>query len=845
MLYLKKTGVIDTKNPNKGIYQYEASTLSNHQNLFKNMNTPKIFTLLIFLLINSLLFAQDNTESEDKTLSPYFFIPDGDPMNDQMPLLSTDVQVNIAGVVADVCVKQVYKNDGQRPIEAIYTFPASTRAAVYGMKMTIGKRILVAEIQEKQQARQTYETAKKEGKRASLLEQQRPNVFQMNVANIIPGDVIEVELSYTELLIPENGVYEFVYPTVVGPRYNNTPKTQARENEQFVENPYLEAREKPKSTLTLQTNIQAGLPISEVGSTSHKIQANYQGLDKVNIILDEKYGGNRDFILQYELKGKQIESGLLLVEGQQENYFMLMMQPPKRVETKDIPPRDYVFIIDISGSMRGYPLDISKKLMQDLIGNLRPEDKFNVLLFAGSNEVFAEQSISATPANLQKAISWLNGSRGGGGTELLSAMNRALSLPKTDGYSRSFVIATDGYVTVEKETFDLIRNKLDEANIFAFGIGSSVNRHIIEGMAYMGQGEPFIVTKQKQAPEKAEQLRQYISTPVLTDIDLQYKGLDVYDVSQQSIPDLFANRPVVIYGKYKGKANGEITLKGKRGKQKYTQTINVAKVSADAENGALRYLWARDRIRTLNDYNGLQMNEDTKKEITNLGINYNLLTEYTSFVAVDKQVVNKDGKTTTVKQPLPMPEGVSNDAIGYSNNAHAMPKKHAYAQNYTTSKPVPSLKRRAFSSPASAPPPPPPTMSLEVVEDTDIDEIEEMPGIAIVEEKEQTEEAEIFTIVEVMPQYPGGQKALHKFIKKHLTYPATAKANGVQGTVYIGFVIDEYGNIQNVTVKRGLADAKLNAEALRIVNLMPRWIPGTQRGKAVKVKFTLPIKFKL
>ena len=388
----------------------------------------------LFIFVTASLFGQEKNKTNNLSLSPYFFVKGDDHTVESFPLLSTDVQVDIAGVVADVRVKQVYKNDGLQPIEAVYTFPASTRAAVYGMKMTIGKRVLEAEIQERQQARQSYEKAKEEGKQASLFEQQRPNVFQMNVANIMPGEQIVVELSFTELLVPDEGVYEFVYPTVVGPRYSNQQAAQATDTEQFVETPYLEEGKKSPSKLTLQARINAGMPVTNAFSKSHKVMVNYVGNDKVNVLLDESElrGGSRDFILQYELKGKAIESGMLLYEGKKENYFLMMMQPPKRVDAADISPREYIFIVDVSGSMNGFPLDVSKKLMRDLISQLRPVDKFNVLLFAASNEVFAEESLSATENNLQKAINWITQQRGYGGTELLAAMNRALSLPKAD-----------------------------------------------------------------------------------------------------------------------------------------------------------------------------------------------------------------------------------------------------------------------------------------------------------------------------------------------------------------------------------------------------------------------------
>jgi Ca-activated chloride channel family protein len=605
-------------------------------------------------------------ESDDRTLSPYFFVNGDDPTTDRLPLKSTSSSVNISGVIADVLVEQVYKNDGKKPLEAIYIFPASTRAAVYGMKMTIGKRIIEAKIKKRDDARREYEQARDAGKSASLLEQQRPNVFQMNVANIMPGDEIKVELKYTELLVPTDRVYEFVYPTVVGPRYSNQKAGSASPAEHWVENPYLHQGELSATTFDINVAINAGMPIKDLTCSSHKVNAAFSAPSVVKVSLDKKdtHGGNRDYILHYRLDGDKIQTGLLLSEGGKENFFVLMLQPPKRVTKTNIPGREYIFIVDVSGSMHGFPLDISKKLMSNLIGNLRATDKFNVLLFSGGSTLMAEESLPATEGNVQKAINVIERQRGGGGTELLPALKRVLSLKKEENFARTVVVVTDGYVSVEEEAFDLISKNLSHANMFAFGIGSSVNRHIIEGMAHVGMGEPFIITKPEAAQAQAENFRKLISSPVLTQVKVAFNDFNTYDVEPISIPDVLAERPVLIFGKWRGNPQGTIKLTGIAGDGKYAETIKVENYKPSNDNAALKYLWARHRITILSDYNKLRADDKRVQEVTNLGLTYNLLTAYTSFVAVDNEVVNKNGKVTTVKQPLPLPEGVSDYAVG-------------------------------------------------------------------------------------------------------------------------------------------------------------------------------------
>ncbi len=739
----------------------------------------------------------------DKTLSPYFYVISDDPTLDRLPLKATSAQVNIAGVIADVAVVQEYANEGKRPIEAVYTFPASTRAAVYSMKMTIGERTIVAKIAEKEQARREYEEAKQQGKSASLLEQQRPNVFQMNVANIMPGDHIKVEMKYTEMLIPEEGIYEFVYPTVVGPRYSNKPEALASRDDNWVANPYTREGEMPLYTFKIDCTIAAGMPISEIVCPTHKAGITFNGPATADIHLDasETRGGNRDFILRYRLSGNKIESGLLLYPGKDENFFLAMIQPPKQVKPAEIPPREYVFIMDVSGSMHGYPIDISKKLMRDLIGNLRSSDRFNVILFAGCSNLFSEKSVTANSENLNRALSFIDKEQGSGGTELLPALRRALDLQGTEGYARSFVIATDGYVDVEREAFNLIRNNLSKANFFAFGIGTSVNRYLIEGLAHAGGGMPFVITKPEVASVEAGRFRQYVSNPVLSHIKTEFKGFDVYDVEPLSVPDVFAERPVIIFGKYRGNLRGTIDISGISGSGEFNSSLVVSDAGLSASNAALRYLWARERIRNSDDMGAFGNPDEQKEKVTQLGLKYNLLTRFTSFVAIDSQVRNNEGSATTIQQPLPLPEGVSDYAVGgvMACSAPVMGKS--------------SVAREACEQ------------------------------VVIADEEKDTNEETIFVIVEKMPEFPGGEKAMKKFIAENLVYPALVKQRGIKGTVYLTFVVKADGTITDIKVLRGIGGG-CDEEAVKVVKRMPRWLPGMQRAQPVAVKYNLNIEFR-
>jgi Ca-activated chloride channel homolog len=758
----------------------------------KHLKLVGISALFTLVLAN---FAFSQELLPDRPGVPYFELVNGDA-NESLPLKSTSAEIEIAGVIAHVTVKQVYQNRGKKTIEAVYVFPGSTRAAVHAMKMKIGERTIVAKIEERDKARNDYTQAISEGRTASLLEQQRPNVFQMNVGNIMPGDLIEIELKYTENLLPTEGIYVFAYPTVIGPRYSGSNENGNRIPE-WNANPFLSEGGLPAYTFELECNITSGMPLKNVRCPSHKVRVDYKDKKSASIKLDgsELQDGNRDFILQYRLGGNEIESGLWLYSDGKENYFMATIQPPDAVKPEMIPPREYIFIMDVSGSMYGFPLEVSKKLISDLLSGLKQTDRFNILFFAGGNNLFSEKSVSATPDNIKRALRMLDSQRGGGGTELLPALKRALAMEINDDFARSFVIATDGYVTVEKEAFGLVKSSLNKANFFAFGIGSSVNRFLIEGLAHAGAGEAFVITKEKEAKGIAEKFRKYISTPLLIGIDLAFNGFDAYDIQPVSVPDVFLSRPVVVFGKYRGNPAGNILMTGMNGAGEFSETIQVNGVMPSAENQALRYLWARELIRMTDDYSGSYegVPDKVKEQVKDLGLKYNLLTAYTSFVAIDSEVRNINGTYTTVRQSLPLPEDVSNYAVGGTIQGVSV--------------------------------------------------LRESKNKLVSFESDVTDgEAEVFAIVESMPEFPGGEQALLNYLKTNLKYPAEAINNNISGKVIVQFTVNTDGSLSDIRVIRSLGFG-CDEEVIRLIKAMPSWMPGKQRGKAVKTTMILPVNF--
>ena len=634
--------------------------------------TSSLAVACFVALVTQPAHAQDSNAPRLKTESPYFFVKSNDPAIDQLPLKSTKVDVRISGVIADVTVTQHYKNAGTRAIEAKYVFPSSTRAAVHGMSVRLGDRLVTANIREKRQAVIEYDAAKKEGKTAALLEQHLPNVFQMNVANILPGDDVKVELHYTELLVPAAGNYQFVFPTVVGPRYNSMQSSQAQAA--WVGQPVLPAGVASPAAFDIHVALNSPIGIKEMHSSSHDITTTKEDSGTSMVSLKNTHiANNRDFILNYRLAGDRIESGVMLYKGtgdSSENFFLAMVEPPKAVAVTAISPRDYIFVVDISGSMHGFPLETAKTLLRELIGNLRPSDTFNVLLFSGSNRFLSPQSVPATRANIDQAIRTIQEMGGGGSTELIPALKRVYAEPKAADVSRSVVVVTDGFVTVEREAFELVRKNLSQANVFSFGIGSSVNRHLMEGLARAGMGEPFIITQPSEAAEQAARFRKMIDAPVLTSVKARFEGLDVYDVEPQHLPDVLGERPVILFGKWRGEAKGQLVIEGQTANGRFSQTLPIALAAdcaapANNNTAALRHLWARHRIASLSDQESLEGGDAFSKRITELGLSYSLLTQYTSFIAVDQVVRNPVPQdSTAVNQPSPLPQGVGNLAVG-------------------------------------------------------------------------------------------------------------------------------------------------------------------------------------
>jgi Ca-activated chloride channel family protein len=594
------------------------------------------------------------------------------------PLKHTEVKAQISGFLSRVTVTQHFENPFTEKIEAVYTFPLPQNAAVDDMTMLIGDKAVRGKILKREEAQAVYEAAKAGGQRASLLAQERPNIFTQSVANILPGEQIKITISYVETLKYEDGSYEFVFPMVVGPRYipgNATgaqstglaPDTDKVPDASRITPPPPPAGMRAGHDISVEVSLDAGVPIDALNSKTHQLIVERPNDRRARVTLQQLVTiPNKDFILRYDVAGKKINDALLTHYTGASGFFTLIVQPPERVTAEDVMPKELVFVLDTSGSMNGFPIDKAKETMKMALDNLYPHDTFNLITFAGDTHILFPEPVSATKENLAKAQAFLESRRGGGGTEMMKAIKASLDPSDAQGHVRIVCFMTDGYVGNDMEIIGEVQ-KHPNARVFAFGIGGSVNRYLLDNMAKHGRGEVEYVALNDDGSAAARRFHERVRNPLLTDISIDWNGMPVSDVYPKVIPDLFGAKPVILTGKYGGNGRGVIRLKGKMSGRDFVREIPVDFSSAEKRD-VLATLWARTRVDELmaQDFNGAQagtMKEDLKQTITQLGLDYRLMTQFTSFVAVEEMVVTDGGQPRRIDVPVEVPEGVNRDAV--------------------------------------------------------------------------------------------------------------------------------------------------------------------------------------
>ncbi|HEY9702920.1 MAG TPA: VIT domain-containing protein, partial [Allocoleopsis sp.] len=445
------------------------------------------------------------TPTSPKTQGLYVNSPEGEKLS--LPLEHTEVLAKIAGNLSRVEVIQTFQNPFTHPLEAIYVFPLPDEAAVDDMEIKIGDRTIKGNIKKREEAKQIYQQAKKQGKTAGLLEQERDNIFTQSLANILPGEKIDVTIRYTDSLKFTGGNYEFIFPMVVGPRYipgnaiDHSGDTDQVPDASRINPPIIPEGMRTGHDISVTVEIDAGLQINNIISTSHKIDVEKPGQKAIIKLQKHDNIPNKDLILRYQIAGNQTEVTVLNQVDDRGLHFAVYLIPAITYNPQEIVAKDVIFLMDTSGSQQGRPLDQCKELMRRFINGLNPDDTFTIIDFANTAQYLSQNPLNNTPENRQKALNYINKLNANGGTELMHGINAVMKFPATSQRLRSIVLLTDGYIGNDNEILAAVQNKLKPGNrLYSFGVGSSVNRYLLNRIAEIGRGTCQIV-RQDENPE--------------------------------------------------------------------------------------------------------------------------------------------------------------------------------------------------------------------------------------------------------------------------------------------------------------------------------------------------------
>lgn len=587
-----------------------------------------------------------------------------------MPLKNTKVDAEVTGIGARVVVTQTFQNTSKTPLEAVYTFPLPANAAVDRLRADVGGRVIEGEIRKKEEARAIYNHARANGQVAALLDQERPNIFTQSIANIMPGAEVKVEISYVQTLKYEDGEYEFNFPMVVGPR-----NTMAAPDPGAIAPPTLAPGVRSGADVQLHMTIDAGAPVVSFRPMLHQVRAQRSGDRLVVDLAKANEIPNRDFIFRYSVAGSQVKESFLTHADENGGTFAVLLTPPKPDATIRAGLREIYFVMDQSGSQEGFPLEKSKELTLAMIDQLRSDDTFNVATFTTTNNTLWPEAVPADSAHIAEAKRFVKGLQANGGTNILGVVNLVNSLGVARGRDRIVLLNTDGYVGDEFEILQEVR-KAQTSRWFTFGIGNSVNQFLIDAMAAEGRGGSEVVTLAETADRAVTRLAKRLRTPVLTDVQLSVDGVQV-QMAGDAVNDVYADQPVVAYGRYLRPGRGKVVLTGKLGGQPYRREWDADFPARGNAGSAISSLWARQRVDHLlrqswTAARGGKTEEAAaiERQVTDVALRHHIMSPFTSFVAVEPRVVNVGGKQRQVRVPVDMADGV--DMGGRSSDRKSM-----------------------------------------------------------------------------------------------------------------------------------------------------------------------------
>ncbi len=574
-----------------------------------------------------------------------------------LPLEHTAVSGQIIGPVARVRVTQRFGNPLKTPVELEYLFPLPHEAAVVDFKLTVGTRIVRAEIKELEAARRAFQEAIDAGQRAGLLEQRRPNLFSLQIGNVQPGETILCELEYEDRLSFQDGTYEFVFPMGITPRYSSPSESAA--SAQSADAAIALPGEKiapVEITLAVDAGVQAGDP------TSPSHQPNFTRQDEQHFSLNLTGIPNKDFVLRYPVSGDAIRTASWSSADGDSQIALITLIPPRLTFDGDPAPREFIFVMDRSGSMSTDPMEQAKNALRACLRGLNPQDTFAIQAFDNQIEWFSQAAQAVTQANIDLADRWLDTIHSRGGTEILPAIDAALALPVDAERMRYVVFLTDGAVSADEQAIRKIAKQRGSARIFTFGIGPSVNRFLLDKIAQMGRGTAEFIGANEDLETAITRYQDRVSYPALQDIQLQWLDADGWDTYPETIPDLYVGQPLEIVTRLRRKGDAQLRLTGQlRGQPVLLQ---MAIPPAEPNNPTLKRLWARARVESLLDQQRAGGDQDSlRQQIISLSLEHRVLTPFTAFVAVDSEVTT-GGDAFKLRVSTPLPEGLDYEKFG-------------------------------------------------------------------------------------------------------------------------------------------------------------------------------------
>lgn len=585
-----------------------------------------------------------------------------------LPLKRTDVDIDITGGVVKARVTQIFENNTKYNLEAVYAFPLPSRATVTGMEIQIDDRLISSVVKERKEAKQTYEEAKKQGKTAALLEQERPNLFTMSVANFAPGETAEVRLTYVEQADFQTGVYSVTFPMTIGPKYMPANGPQAVPDADRVTPPVLPPWIDANHRLKLEATV-SGIPVKEIRSNTHAIRVQKRDKTQKVWLRNTLVIPNKDFNMEIVLPDASTpEFSLVKCDADGSEFGMFTVFPPtlKADGPKREVPRDVVFLIDTSGSMSGASIAQAKAGLKECLTMLRPADQFTIVRFSSDHSAFSPDLRPATPEKLREADAFVDSLQASGGTEMQRALDYVLDYPSNPEALKMIVFLTDGAVGNEDSLMRLLNEKLDNRRLFTFGIGSAPNEHLMRKMGELGHGQSRFIRSQEDVGKVMADFFRTLEAPVLTDIELAWEDRNGRPIEVASYPsvcsDVFYERPLqVVANSRAGFDGGALKVHGKLAGQPVSYQFAFAK-AVKTEDGAVDKLFGRAHIDELM-FQLLQADTGDQRsaaegEVLKASLHHQLVSQFTSRVAVEEKLKRDGlGRLVRVKVPNAFPEG--------------------------------------------------------------------------------------------------------------------------------------------------------------------------------------------